>query len=146
MTLIIRGGTPKRASISHDSTARYKKGGLLYVCYRKCRTKDCGKRASFGVAGTKTMKYCARHAPAAMVNICNRKCRTKGCGKKSSFGVAGTKTPEYCAQHALDGLVDVKNRKCTTESCGKKPSFEGCRYKNEGVLCAARTGRDSQRL
>ena len=77
---------------------------------RKCKTEDCGKHPSFGVAGTKTVEYCAQHAPEGMVNVMNRKCKTEGCGKVPYFGVAGTKTGEYCAQHAPEGMINVKIR------------------------------------
>ena len=96
---------------------------MIDVKKRKCRTENCGREPSFGVAGTKKREYCAQHAPDGMVNFKNRKCRTQGYGKGSLFGVAGTKTAEYCAQHTPDGMVDVCSRKCRTESCGKKPSF-----------------------
>ncbi|CAN0382768.1 unnamed protein product [Ascophyllum nodosum] len=72
---------------------------MVNVCSRKCSTEGCGKQPSFGVAGTKTVQYCAQHAPDGMVNVYSRKYRTEGCGKKPSFGVAGTKMAEYCIQH-----------------------------------------------
>ena len=55
--------------------------GMVNVRSRKCRTEGCGKRPSFGIAGTKTGEYCVQHAPDGMVNVCSRKCRTEGCGK-----------------------------------------------------------------
>ena len=36
--------------------------GMVDVKRRKCRTEGCGKRPSFGVANTTTVKYCAQHA------------------------------------------------------------------------------------
>ena len=97
---------------------------MVDVRSRKCRTEGCGKWPSFGVAGTRTMEYCAQHAWGGMVNVKTRKCRTEGCGKIPSFGVAGTKTREYCAQHAPDEMVYVCSRnQCRTEGCGKVPSF-----------------------
>ena len=81
--------------------------------------------ASYGlrVAGTKTVEYCAQHAPDGMVNVSREKCRTQGCGKRPSHGVSGAKTVEYCAQHAPDGMVNVCSKKCRTEGCGKRPSY-----------------------
>ena len=96
---------------------------MVGVTRRKCRTKDCGKKPSFGVAGTKMSEYCAQHAPDGMVDTTSRKCRTEDCGKQRSFGVAGTKIAEYCAQHAPDGMVDVKNKKCKNKGCRRGPSF-----------------------
>ena len=96
---------------------------MVNVCSRKCRTEGCGKIPSFEVAGTKTTKYCARHALDGMVNVRSKKSRTEGCGKRSLFRVPGTKTVEYYAQHAPDGMVDICSRKCRTEGCGKIPSF-----------------------
>ncbi|CAN0354346.1 unnamed protein product, partial [Ascophyllum nodosum] len=84
----------------------------------------CGKKASFRVAGSKMMEYCAQHAPDGMVDVTSRKCRTDGCGKRPSFRLAGTKTAEYWAQHAPKDVVDGYNRKSETEGCGKKPPSE----------------------
>ncbi|CAN0478752.1 unnamed protein product [Ascophyllum nodosum] len=82
---------------------------MVDVRSRKCRIEACGKRPSHGVAGTKTVEYCAQHAPDGMVDVCNKKCRTGGCGKKPSFGVTHTRTAEYYAQHA--------RLKCGVEGC-----------------------------
>ena len=70
---------------------------MVDVCRKKSRTEGCGKLPSYGVAGTKTVEYCAQHAPDGMVDVKCRKCRTEGCGKSPSYGVAGTKSAEYCA-------------------------------------------------
>ena len=80
---------------------------MVDVKNRKCRTDGCGKGPLFGVAGTKTLQYCAQYAPDGIVNTDSRKCKTGGWGKGPSYGVAGTKTTEYCAQHAPDGMVNV---------------------------------------
>ena len=92
---------------------------MVDIWSRKCRTEGRGKIPSFGVAGTKTSEYCARHAPDEMVNVCGRKSRTEGCGKRPLFRVAATQTVEYCARHAADAC----SRKFRTGGCGKKPSF-----------------------
>ena len=108
--------------------------------------------ASYGlrVAGTKTVEYCAQHAPDGMVNVSREKCRTEGCGKRPSHGVSGAKTVEYCEQHVPDGMVNVCSRKCRTESCGSGSSYGVAGTKTvkycAQVLCTARTGRDGQRL
>ncbi|CAN0437096.1 unnamed protein product [Ascophyllum nodosum] len=81
---------------------------MVNVCRKKCKTEGCGKQPFFGVAGTKTVEYCAHHAPDGMVNVYNIKCRAEICGKIPSFGVTGTKTADYCAQHAQGGMVNVK--------------------------------------
>ena len=80
---------------------------MVNVFRRKCR-----------VAGTKTVEYCAQHAP----NGCSRKCRTGGCGKKPSFGVAGTKTAEYCALHARiqRGVEGYREREVGPHHPGKE--------------------------
>ncbi|CAM9155783.1 unnamed protein product [Ascophyllum nodosum] len=96
---------------------------MVDVCNRKCTTKGCRKRPSFGVTGKKTPKYCAQHAPDEMVDVYRNKCRTESCGKQASFVVAGTKTAEYFAQNAPDEMVDACSRKCTTGGCSKKPSL-----------------------
>ena len=80
--------------------ARHAPDRVVNVYSRKCKTNGCGKRPSYGEAGTKTGKYCTQHAPDGMVNVKSRKCRTRGCGRKPSFGVANTRTTEYCAQYA----------------------------------------------
>ena len=74
-------------------------------------TEGCGKRASVGVAGTKTVEYCAQYALEGMVDVKKRKCRTAGCGKFPSFGVARTKTARRSQQNFR------------TEGCGKLASF-----------------------
>ena len=94
---------------------------MVDVRSRKCRTEGCGKGPSFGVAGTKTVEYCAQHALHGMVRVDSRSCKTESCGKQPSFGIAGSKTSEYCAQHPPNGMVNVKSKKCRTEGCGKKP-------------------------
>ena len=94
---------------------------MVNVTKRKCTTEGCGKEPSFGVADTKTVEYCAQHAPYGMVNVKKRKCIIEGCSKQPSFGVAGTR--KYCSQHAPDGMVNVKSRKCVSEGCSKQPSF-----------------------
>ena len=96
---------------------------MVDVHNRKCRTEGCGKLPCFGVAGTKTVEYCAQHAPEGMVDVEGRKFRTEGCGKQPLFGDVSTKTVEFCAQHAPERVVDVKSRKCITDGCGKLPSF-----------------------
>ena len=96
---------------------------MVDVCNRKCRTEGCGKKPSFGVAGTKTVEYCTQHAPEGMVDVKSRKCRTEGCGKIPSFGGAGTKAAEYGAQHAPHGMIDFCSKKCRAEDYGKQPSF-----------------------
>ena len=73
---------------------------MVDVKSRKCITEGCGKRPSYGLTGTKTVEYCAQHAPDGMVNVKSRKCITEGCGKWPSYGLAGTEGVEYCAQHA----------------------------------------------
>ncbi|CAM9597661.1 unnamed protein product, partial [Ascophyllum nodosum] len=55
----------------------------------ECRIESCRNWGSFGVAGTKTVAYCAQHALDGMVDVFSRKCRTEGCGKRPSFGVTG---------------------------------------------------------
>ena len=96
---------------------------MVNVCSRKYRTEGCGIIPSFEVAGTKTTKYCARHALDEMVNVCSKKSITEGCGKISLFRVPGTKTVEYYAHNASNGMVDICSRKSRTEGCGKVPSF-----------------------
>ena len=93
-----------------------------------------GKRGP--VKGTKTVEYCAQHAPDGMVDVKKRrKYRTEGCGKEPSYGVAGTKFAEYFVQHAQDGMVDVKSRKCRTEGCDMWPSY-GVKGKTTAEYCA----------
>ena len=83
---------------------------MVNVKRRKCKTQGCVKAPSFAVAGTKTVEYCAQHAPDEMVDIKSKKCRTQGCGKGPSFGMAGTTTAEYCAQRARLQFGVEKNR------------------------------------
>ena len=78
---------------------------------------------SIGVAGSKTVEYCAQHALKGMVDVKYTKCRTEGCVKGPSFGVADAKTAEYCSQQAPHGMVNVRSSACRTERCGKRPLF-----------------------
>ncbi|CAM9660170.1 unnamed protein product [Ascophyllum nodosum] len=100
---------------------------------RKCKTEGCGKRRSFGVAGTKTAEYCAQHAKERMVDVVHKKYRTEGCGKRPSFGVVGKETPESYARNSQHGMVNVKKKRCTTGShtIGRL-SVKGCRGLNIG--------------
>ena len=108
----------KRGSTVH-STHR---GGMVDVKSRKCRTEGCDKLPSFGVTGTKTVEYCAQHAPEGMVNVKNRKHRTKLCGKKPSFGVTNTRTAEYRAQQTRlqCGVEGFREREVGPHHSGKK--------------------------
>ena len=60
--------------------------------YQACQR--CGKRSSFGVAGTRKAEYCAQHAPDGMVNVRYKICRTEGRHKQVRFGEVYTKTSE----------------------------------------------------
>ena len=91
-------------------------------------------------------EYCEQHAQVGMTNVCNRKCRIEACDRRPSFGVAGTKTAVCFRQHVPDGMVDVMHRKCRIEDCGKKAVVWSDRHKDGGVLCAARSRLDDQRL
>ncbi|CAM9515074.1 unnamed protein product [Ascophyllum nodosum] len=87
---------------------------MVNVCSGKCRTEGCDKRPPFGVAGTRTVEYCAKHATDGMVNA-SMICAHRGCNKHASLGVAGLTKTEYCAQH-------------------NRPKFgvEGCRSREDG--------------
>ncbi|CAN0429552.1 unnamed protein product [Ascophyllum nodosum] len=95
---------------------------MVDVCNKKCRTEGCVKQPSFGVAGTKTVEYCAQHAPYGMVNVCIRKYRTQGCSKKPLFGVANTITTQYSAQHARRkcGIEEYREREIDPQHSGKE--------------------------
>ena len=95
---------------------------MVDVKSRKCRTEGCDKWPLYGVAGTKTVEYCAQHAPDGMVDVKSRKCRTEGCGKRPSHGVAGSKPAEYCAQHARlkCGVEGYKEREVDPHRSGKE--------------------------
>ena len=96
-TPITASAEPRAAASFHLSElqvlkeycAQHALDGMINLKNKKCRTEDCGKLPSFGVAGTKSKEYCAHHALDGMVNVKNRQCRTEGCGKLPSFGVAG---------------------------------------------------------
>ena len=97
--------------------------GIVDVKNRKCRTKGCGKRPSFGVAGTKIAEYCAQHASDGMVDLKSRKkCGAEGCGGTSSFGVANTTTVKYCVQHASPkyGVEEYKEREAVPHHTRKE--------------------------
>ena len=95
---------------------------MVNVKKRKCRIEGCGKLPFFGVAGTKTVEYCARHSLDGMVQVKNRKFRTKRCDKKPSLGVANTRTAEYRAQHTRPqcGVEGFREREVGPHHSGKK--------------------------
>ena len=54
---------------------------MIDVKNRKCGTEGFGKQPSFVVAGMKTVKYCAQHAPDGMVDVISRTCKTKAAAR-----------------------------------------------------------------
>jgi hypothetical protein len=82
-------------------------------------TCQCGQRASFGIAGTKTALWCGSCAKEHEgVDFKSRIC---SCGKRASFGVASTNVGLWCSACAkAHGGVNIRSRKCP---CGKTPSF-----------------------
>ena len=103
----LRQATVAGTKITREYCTQHALEGMVNVHNRKCRTEGCGKRPSFGVAGTKTGEYCARHALEGMVDVCSIKCRTEGCGKRPFFGVAGFKRSKFCFQ--ISRKVGAKN-------------------------------------
>ncbi|CAN0307138.1 unnamed protein product [Pylaiella littoralis] len=101
----------------------------------KCNHVGCSKRASYGVAGTKTAELCSGHAKDGTVNVVSKMCNHRGCTKRPSFGVAGTKTAEFCSGHAKDGMMDVIHKRCTHRGCTKHSSFGMAGTKTAG-LCS----------
>ncbi|CAM9951944.1 unnamed protein product, partial [Ascophyllum nodosum] len=95
---------------------------MVDVKSRKCRTEGCGKLPSFEVAGTKTVEYCAQHAPEEMVDVKSKKCRTKRYSKKPSFGVADRRTAEYRVQHTRPqcGVEGLREREVDPHHSGKE--------------------------
>ncbi|CAM9780024.1 unnamed protein product [Ascophyllum nodosum] len=45
---------------------------MVNVREKMCETEGCGKRPSFGAAGTTTAEYCRQHARDGMVNVCRK--------------------------------------------------------------------------
>ncbi|CAN0469189.1 unnamed protein product, partial [Ascophyllum nodosum] len=89
--------------------------------------KGCGKRPSFGVAGTKTAEYCRQHALDGMVNV-HGKVRIEDSGMISAFKVADTKTDEHCAQHnrLRSGIKGCRRRWIDPNFSGKKSNGAAC--------------------
>eukprot|EP00903_Cladosiphon_okamuranus_P007726 g7486.t1 len=96
---------------------------------KRCGHPDCNKKASFGVAGSKTAKFCSPHKKEDMVDVKNirrKRCGHSDCNEQASFGVAGSKTAEFCRQHKEDDMMYVKNnyeKRCNHPECDKKPSY-----------------------
>ena len=97
------------------------------------------------MAGTTTAEYCAQHAPGRMIDVCRVKCRPENCGKEPSFGVAGTKRRSTVrSTHRTE--CQRQEKKVQNPRLRKGAVVWSGRYKNGGVLCTARTGRNGRRL
>ncbi|CAM9417823.1 unnamed protein product, partial [Ascophyllum nodosum] len=43
---------------------------MVDVKIRECKTPGCCKWPTFGMAGARTAKFCAQHAPNGMIDVC----------------------------------------------------------------------------
>eukprot|EP00752_Nemacystus_decipiens_P005692 g5152.t1 len=121
----------------------------------KCPVQGCGKEPSFGVAGTRSAKFCRVHADPTMVNVrANRKCASPGCETRPAYGQPGSGKSQFCKPHALPGMakycqdhkkeghVDVITKKCAAPGgCHKQPSF-GMPGSRKAEFCAKHASHD----
>jgi hypothetical protein len=87
----------------------------------KCKTKDCGKEATYGPPESKSRISCSTHKEPGMEckKTDSRKCLF--CSKRPSFALPGEKA-KYCLEHAPKDVANVNAKMC--EVCGKsQPSF-----------------------
>jgi hypothetical protein len=87
-----------------------------------CKTKDCGKSATYGLPGSKSRIACSEHKTPDMEcrrTQDNRKCLH--CDKRPSYALPGEK-PKYCMDHAPEDMINTKAKMCV--KCEEKqPSF-----------------------
>lgn len=70
--------------------------------HRKCSLEGCSTGPSYGLVGTKTPKFCARHAEEGMLSVRSNGYSRKGCTTLPSYRVAGTRKAD-----AEEGMVNV---------------------------------------
>lgn len=69
---------------------------------KRCTNRDCAKRPSFGIAGTKTTKLCScTHTKHGMLDDESKKVIHRGCTKVPSYAVAGG-VWKSCARYVLN--------------------------------------------
>lgn len=98
-----------------------------HVDLKNAKCKTCGKRATFGIKGTKTALYCATHK-GTCVNVSNPVCITDNCSKRASFGIPDEKVL-YCSEHAKQSpdynkYVNLCSVRCKGDKyCPTSPVF-----------------------
>lgn len=99
------------------------------LCFKQCQELGCTKQPSFGLVGTKEIKWCKEHSPIGCTSTRNKTCRSPDCLKQPKFGLLTEKVKLMCSSHKLDLHVNLSLLKC--KSCSSKRATK----KNNGY-CA----------
>jgi len=90
---------------------KHKELGMKSLKGQRCIV--CGKRASFGVLGTKKLTHCKKDAPPGYVAVGEtRICTTSMCGTRYSYGFIWDEKPSKCAKCADEGMEDLVKKRC----------------------------------
>lgn len=108
-----------------------------------CESPNCYTRASYGKKGTKTKRFCGKHAMEEKedyINLHGKLCIGKdednNCSKRPTFGKKGTTKPQYCGSHRPDDpdIIDVLHKHCEYKSKdGKDQCYDRARYGKKGT-------------
>lgn len=96
---------------------------MVNVANKICAHRDCTKRPSFGMEGSKLAEFCSAHKAVGMVDVKNKRCIHHGCTKQSGYGVPGSNKKEFCSEHKKSGMVHAKRNRCGHHVCTKHPVF-----------------------
>ena len=98
-----------------------------HVDLKNPQCKTCGRRATFGIKGTKIALYCGKHR-GNCVNVSNPVCVADDCAQRASFGLPEGKRL-YCGKHARalpdgDKYINLTSVRCKGgRNCPTCPVF-----------------------
>ncbi|CAM9716251.1 unnamed protein product [Ectocarpus sp. 8 AP-2014] len=94
------------------------------VLAKRCAAEACNTHPTYGKPGTKTPKFCAKHAASGeMVNVIGKRCLHEGCTKTAAYGAAGLRKSEFCRSHAPEGYVNINYKSCRHAGCTSCAAF-----------------------
>lgn len=76
----------------------------------------CGKRACFGLPGTKKPIYCIDHKEADHVDVVHKLCQYNDCAIRATYGKPLC-NPTRCFEHKEAGMLCPPSRRCIVEDC-----------------------------
>lgn len=65
------------------------------IRHKRCRKAGCSTNPPLGIAGSKTIEFCAHRVPEGMVDVMSKRCRKEGFSGQPLFGIATSKTAEF---------------------------------------------------